>query len=101
MITTVGVLFTEILICAGMIVTNPVLDLLLQDKSNECKQRNSVGSRRASAIGFPAFMAAQIGFLLTIYSNAVKKRRDETLRGTKEDRRQGSYVDASLISSQS
>ncbi len=40
MITAVGVLFTEILICAGMIVTNPALDLLVQDKSNECKQHN-------------------------------------------------------------
>ena len=30
--------------CAGIIFANPVLDLLVQDKRNECKQNNSVGS---------------------------------------------------------
>jgi hypothetical protein len=101
---TVGVLFADILICAGSIVSNPALDFLLQEKSNECKQRNAVGSRRVSAIGFPLFFAMHIAFWLTIYSHVVKKRRDEKLRDTKEDRRQvlqGSYVNASLISSQS
>jgi hypothetical protein len=104
MITTLGVLFTEIVICAGMIVINPALGLLLQDKSNECKQRNADGSRRLSAIGFLAFFAVHIAFWLTIYSHVVKKRRDEKVRDTKEDGRQvlqGSYVNASLISSQS
>ncbi len=35
-----------------------------------------------------------MGFLVTIYSHVVKKRRDEKLQGTKEERRQvlqGSY----------
>jgi hypothetical protein len=102
MITTVGVLLSEILICAGMIVTNPALGLLLQDKGNECKQRNSVGSRRASAIGFPLFFAGQIAYWLTIYSHVVKKRRDEKLRDTKEDGRQVLQVSSLiLMSSQS
>ncbi len=41
-ITIVGTLFSEMIICAFMILANPALDLLLQNKSNECKQRNSV-----------------------------------------------------------
>ncbi len=97
-IASVGTLFTEILICASMIFANPALDLLSQDKSNECKRRNSVGSHRMSAFGFPGFMAVHIAYWLTIYSHALKKRRDEKLRDTKEDRRQGLQV-SSLISS--
>ncbi len=34
-IVTVGALFTEMISCAAMIVANPALGLLLQDKSNE------------------------------------------------------------------
>ncbi len=37
-ITTVGALFAEKIACACMIFANPVLGLLFQDKSNECKQ---------------------------------------------------------------
>jgi hypothetical protein len=97
-IISVGTLFTEIVICAGMIVVNPALDLFLQDKSNECKQRNSVGSHRCSAFAFLAFLAVHIAVLLVIYSHVVKKRRDEKLQNTKEDRRQVLQV-SSLISS--
>jgi hypothetical protein len=99
-VVTLGVVFTEIISCACMIFANPVLDLLLQDKSNECKQRNSVGSHRYSAFGFPVFLAFHITFWLTIYSHVLKKRRDEKLRGTKEELRQVLQV-SSLISSQS
>jgi hypothetical protein len=35
-------------------------DLLLQDKSSECKPRNSVGSHRLSAFGFPGALAVHI-----------------------------------------
>jgi hypothetical protein len=98
-ITIVGTLFTEIVISAAMIFVNPVLDLLLQDKSNECKQRNPVGSHRASAFAFPAFMAVHIAILVLLYSHVAKKRRDTK---EKEDRRQvleeSSLI---LISSQS
>jgi hypothetical protein len=76
-IITVGTLFTEIISCAAMIVANPALGLLLQDKSNECKQRNSVGSHRWSAFGFPIFLAFHISFWLTIYTHALKKRRSQ------------------------
>jgi hypothetical protein len=99
-LTTVGVVFTEITSCACMIFANPVLDLLLQDKSNECKHRNSVGSHRFSAFGFPIFLAFHITLWLTIYSHVLKKRRDEKLRGTKEELRQV-LQESSLISSQS
>ncbi len=43
-----------------MILDHPALDLLLQDKSNECKQRNSVGSHRISALAFPIFWVMHI-----------------------------------------
>ncbi len=100
-ITIVGTLFTEIVLCVGMILANPALDLLLQDKKrNECKQRNSVGSHRFSAFLCPAILAVQISFLVTIYSHAVKKKRDEKLRVCEEERRQVVQV-SSLISSQS
>jgi hypothetical protein len=99
-ITTVGVLFTEITSCAFMIFANPVFDLLLQDKSNECKQRSSIGSRRIFAFGFPIFLAFHITFWVVIYSHVLKKRRDEELRRTKEEHRQVLQV-SSLILSQS
>jgi hypothetical protein len=95
-ITTVGIFFSEIGICAFMILANPELDLLLQDKSNECKQRNSVGSQRIFAFAFPICLAQHIALWVTIYSHVVKKRRGQT----KEDRRQILQV-SSLISSQS
>jgi hypothetical protein len=97
-ITVVGTLFTAIVICAAMIFANPVLDLLLQDKSSECKQRNSVGSHRTFAFAFPAVLAGHIAFLVMIYSQVVKKRRDEKLRDTTESRQvlQGSYVNQSV-----
>jgi hypothetical protein len=79
-IVTVGILFSEILICTCMIFANPALDLLLQDKSNECKQRNSVGSHRFSAFAFPAFLAVHIALWVTIYSHVLRKRRTEKLR---------------------
>jgi hypothetical protein len=101
-ITIVGTLFTEIVICAVMIFANPALDLLLQDKSNECKQRNLVGAHRISAFAFPAFLAVHLALLVTIYSHAVKKRRDEKLRDTKEERYQVLEVSSLIsISSQS
>jgi hypothetical protein len=78
-IVTVGTLFTEIISCAAIIFANPALGLLLQDKSNECKQRNSVGSHRISAFGFAIFLAFHITFLLTIYSHVLKKRRSQEL----------------------
>jgi hypothetical protein len=98
-ITTVGTLFSEILLCASMIFANPALDLLLQDKSNECKKRNLIGSHRFSAFAFPAFFAVQIAVLVLIYSHVLKKRRDEKRRDKKE-KRQVLQV-SSLISSQS
>jgi hypothetical protein len=98
----VGTLFTGIVICAAMIFANPVLDLLLQDKSNECKQRNPVGSHRTSAFAFPAVLAGHIAFLVMIYSHVVKKRRGEKLRDTTADRRQVLQVSSLIsISSQS
>jgi hypothetical protein len=92
-------LFTAIAACALMISANPVLDLLLQNKSSECKPRYSVGSHRISAFAFPAFLAFQIAYWVTIYSHVLKKRRDQKLRDTKE----GLQVlpVSSLISSQS
>jgi hypothetical protein len=99
-ITTVGVLFTEVVTCAFMIFANPVLDLLLQDKSNACKQRNSVGSHRISAFGFPIFLAFHMTFWVMMYSQVLKERRDEQLRRTTEERRQVLQVSL-LISSQS
>ncbi len=97
-ITTVGTLFTEIVIIAGMIFGNPVLGLLLQDKSNECKQRNSGGSHRWLAFGFPAFFAVHIACWMTIYSHVLKKRREENLTKKKESRQ--ILQISSLISSQ-
>ncbi len=96
---TVGALFTAIVACAFMISANPVLSLLLQHKGNECKQRNSVGSHRISAFAFPGFLAFHIAYWVTIYSHVLKKRRDLTLWGTKEDRQ--ALPVSSLISSQS
>jgi hypothetical protein len=88
-ITTLGILFTEITSCALMIFANPVLDLLLQDKSNECKQRNFVGSHRISAFEFPVFLAFHITYWVMIYSHVLKERRDKKLqRTTEEERRQ-------------
>jgi hypothetical protein len=78
-----GALFTAIAACAFMISANPVLDLLLQYKSNECKQRHSVDSHRISAFAFPGFLAFQIAYWVTIYSHVLKKRRDQKLRDTK------------------
>jgi hypothetical protein len=40
--TMLGTLFMGIVLCAAMILANPVLDLFLQDKGNECKKRKSV-----------------------------------------------------------
>jgi hypothetical protein len=78
-IVTVGVLFTEIVSCATMIFANPALGLLLQGKSNECKQRSSVGSHRISAFGFPIFLALHISLWLTIYTQVWKKKRSQKL----------------------
>jgi hypothetical protein len=94
----VGALFTAIVGCAFMISANPALGLLLQHKSNECKQRNPVGVHRISAFAFPAFFAFQIAYWVMIYSHVLKKRRNEKLRDTKKDSRQvlqGSYINAS------
>jgi hypothetical protein len=99
-IFTVGVIFVEILACVGMIFVSPALGLLLQDKSNECKKRNPVGSHRLFAFGFPVYLAMHIGLWVTIYSHVLKKRRDEKLRDTKEEHRQVVQV-SSLILSQS
>ncbi len=99
-ITTVGVLFAEIVACACMICVNPVFGLLLQDKSDECKQRNAVGSHRLFAFGFSVYFSVHIGLWVTIYSHMLKKRRDEKLRDAKEDRPQVLQV-SSLILSQS
>jgi hypothetical protein len=96
-IATVGILFTEATACALMIFANPVLDLLLQDKSDECKQRHSVGSHRISAFGFPAVLAFHITVWVAIYSHVMKERRDEQLRRTSEESRQVLQV-SSLIS---
>jgi hypothetical protein len=63
----------------AMIFANPELGLLFQDKSNECKQRNSLGSHRWSAFGFPIFLAFHITFSLMIYTHALKKMRRQTL----------------------
>ncbi len=98
--TVLGNLFTETAACAFMIFVNPALGLLLQDKSNECKQRNSVGSHRILAFGFPIFLAFHITFWVLIYNHVLKKRRDEKLRRTKEERRPV-LQESSLISSQS
>ncbi len=95
-ITTVGILVIGMIMCAGMIVANPALGLLLQDKRNECKRRNSVGSHRISAFAFPAALAVHIALLVTIYSHVLKKRRGKMLR-MKEERRQVLQV-SSLIS---
>jgi hypothetical protein len=94
-----GALFTAIAACTFMISANPVLDLLFQYKSNECKKRNSVGSHRISAIAFPAFLAFQIAYWVTIYSHVLRKKRDQKLRYSKEDRRV--LPVSSLFSSQS
>jgi hypothetical protein len=96
----VGVVFSEIVGCAFMIFANPVLDLFLQDKSNECKQRNSVGSHRIFAFGFPGFLAIHIVFWVLIYAHMLKKRRDTYLTKKKKSEKrlvlQGSYVNASV-----
>jgi hypothetical protein len=78
-VTVVGTLFTEIIICAGMICANPTFDLLLQDKGNECKQRDLVGSHRLFAFGFATFSAADITLWVMIHSLVLKKRRDQKL----------------------
>ncbi len=98
-ISTVGVLFTEIVACACMICVNPVLGFLFQDKSSECKQRNAVGSHRFFAFGFPVYFALHMALWVTIYSHVLKKRRDEKLQDAKEERPQVLQV-SSLISSQ-
>jgi hypothetical protein len=100
-VTTVGVLFAEIVACAFMIFANPALGLLLQDKTYECKQRNSGGSYRMCAFGFPAVFAVHIACWMTIYSHVLKKRRETYLTMKKErDSRQILQI-SSLISSQS
>ncbi len=100
-VTVVGPIFAEIVTSAFMIFANPALELLLQDKSNECKQRNSVGSHRMSAFGFSIFFAIHIGFCVTIYSHVLKKRREEYLTIKKEMERRRALQLSSLISSQS
>jgi hypothetical protein len=79
--TAVGVLFTEITMCACMIFTNSSLDFPLQDKSNECKMRNSVNSHRISAFAFPISLAIHIACWVLIHSHVLKKRRAEKRRG--------------------
>jgi hypothetical protein len=96
-VTTAGFLFSEIVACAAMIFINPALDLLLQGKSNECNQRNSVGSHRISAFGFPIFLAVQIAYWVLIYSHVVKKRRTENLRDTKVENRSYVYVSQQAV----
>jgi hypothetical protein len=98
-VTTVGVLFTETTSCVAMIFASPALDLLLQDKSNECKQRNLVGSHRLSAFVFPIFVAFHITFWVVIYNHALKERRDEKLRRTIEEQRQVLQISYVAISS--
>ncbi len=99
-ITTVGTLFTEIVISVGMIFANPALGLLSQDKSNECKQRNSVGSHRILAFGFPAVLAVHIACCVLIYSHVLKKRRDEFVTKKKESESRQVLQVSSLILSQ-
>ncbi len=84
-----------------MIVFNPALDLLLQDKRNECERRNSVGSHRVSAFALPVFLATHIAIWLIIYSHVLKKRRDEKLRDTMERRQELQVSSLISISSQS
>jgi hypothetical protein len=100
-VTVVGPLFAEIVACVFMLFANPALGLLLQDKSNECKQRNSVASHRISAFGFPIFLAMHITLWVLIYSHVLKKRRETYLTKKEEiDRRQVLLI-SSLISSKS
>jgi hypothetical protein len=87
-----------------MIFANPALGLLLQDESNECKKRNSVGSHRISAFGFPVFLAVHIiAFWVVIYSHVLKKRRDEKLlpETKEEELRHALQVSSLILSSQS
>ncbi len=97
--TTLGTLFTEIISCAFMIVANPALGLLLQDESNECKQRNSVGFHRMSAFGFPVFGAFHITLLVLLYSHVLKKRREKYLKKKERESRQVLQISL-MISSQ-
>jgi hypothetical protein len=99
-VVAVGVLFSEIASCTGMIFANPVLELLLQDKGNDCKQRNSVGSHRISAFGFPIFLAVHIACLVLIYSHVLTKRREEYLTKKKERESRQVLQISSLVSSQ-
>jgi hypothetical protein len=94
--TAAGVLFAEIGGCALMIFANSALDLLLQDKSNLCKIRNSVGSHRVSAFAFPIFLAMHIACWVLIHSHVLKKRWDKKRQNGKENRQvlQRLYVDA-------
>jgi hypothetical protein len=87
--TTVGIVFAEIITCVCMMFINPALGLLLKDKSNECKQRNSVGSQLFSAFGFAALSAIHIGLWVTIYSHVLRKRREEmqTMKNESESRK--------------
>jgi hypothetical protein len=98
LVTTVGIVFAEILTCACMIFINPALGLLLKDKSNECKQRNSVGSQRFSAFGFAAFLAIHIGVWVTIYSHVLRNRREEMLTMKNESESRKALQISSLVS---
>jgi hypothetical protein len=77
MITSVGTLFAEIVSCAFMILANPALDFLLQDKSNECKKRNSVGSDRTFTFAFSILLACTISFWVLIHTYVLRKKREK------------------------
>jgi hypothetical protein len=100
-VAVVGPVFAEIVACAFMIFASPALDLLLQDKSNECKQRNSAGSHRISAFGFLAFLAIHVSLLVMIYSHVLRKNRDSYLTKNKERESRQVLQISSLILSQS
>jgi hypothetical protein len=95
-----GVVFSEIVGCAFMIVANPVLDLILQDKSNECKNRNSVGSHRVFALIFPSCLAIHIVFWVLIYAHVLRGKREEQYKKKEMEGRQVLQI-SSLISVQS
>ena len=97
-VTVVGFLFGEIVTCAFMMIGSPALGLLLQHKSNECKQRNSVGSHRMSAFGIPLCLAMHIMLWLMIYSHVVRERREEYLTMKKEMESRQALQISSLVS---
>ncbi len=81
--TIVGVLVAETLLCVYMVLANAVFGL--QEESNECKRRSTIGSNRLALILFPTVLAAHIAIWMLIYAHVTTKRRDMTLRDTKRE----------------